>query len=108
MSGVHDTIFALSSGRLPAAIAVVRISGSRAGAALERIIGQVPDARKASLVRVRDPVSGEIIDEGLALWFPGPKSETGEDVAELQLHGGRAVVAAVLDALAKVEGLRTA
>jgi tRNA modification GTPase len=60
------------------------------------------------LVRVRDPFAGETIDEALALWFPGPKSETGEDVAELQLHGGRAVVASVLSALGKLEGLRLA
>lgn len=70
--------------------------------------GCVPEPRKAALVRVRDPVAGENIDEALALWFPGPKSETGEDVAELQLHGGRAVIAAVLAALGRLEGLRMA
>ncbi len=104
----RDTIFALSSGRPPAAIAVVRISGSRAGNALKALMGRVPEARKAALARVRDPDSGEIIDEALVLWFPGPNSETGEDTAELQLHGGRAVVAAVLGALGRVEGLRPA
>jgi tRNA modification GTPase len=109
MSGVtRDTIFALSSGRPPAAIAVVRISGPRAGAALETLAGRVPEPRKAALARVRDPKSGEVIDEALALWFPGPKSETGEDIAELQLHGGRAVIAAVLGALGRIEGLRPA
>jgi tRNA modification GTPase len=72
------------------------------------MVGKVPEPRKAALVRVRDPASGEIIDDGLALWFPGPKSETGEDVAELQLHGGRAVIAAVLAALGRLEGLRMA
>ena len=95
----RSTIFALSSGRPPAAIAVVRISGSQAGVALEKLIGRVPEPRKAALVRVRDPANGEPIDEALALWFPAPHSETGEDVAELQLHGGHAVVAGVLDAL---------
>jgi tRNA modification GTPase len=103
----HDTIYALSSGRLPAAIAVVRISGPRAGDALRGLIGRLPEPRKAALARVRDG-AGEIIDEALALWFPGPRSETGEDTAELQLHGGRAVVAAVFAALAKIDGLRPA
>src|SRR6516225_5699265 len=95
-----DTIFALSSGRLPAAIAVVRISGPQSRRALEALTGRVPEPRKAALVKVRDPQSGAAIDQALALWFPGPRSETGEDVAELQLHGGRAVIAAVLGALA--------
>jgi tRNA modification GTPase len=104
----RDTIFALSSGRPPAAIAVIRVSGPRAGFALEQLIGRVPAPRRASLARVRDPASAEVIDEGLALWFPGPRSETGEDMAELQVHGGRAVIAAVLGALAKLPGLRPA
>jgi tRNA modification GTPase len=108
MSGERDTIFALSSGRPPSAVAVIRVSGPRAGLALERLIGRLPAARYASLARVRDPASGEVIDEGLALWFPAPRSETGEDMAELQVHGGRAVIAAVLAALAKVPGLRPA
>jgi tRNA modification GTPase len=108
MSTNADTIFALSSGRPPAAIAVVRISGPRAGGALRATIGKIPAPRQAALARVRDPVSGETIDEALALWFPGPNSETGEDTAELQLHGGRAVIAAVLAALGRIEGCRPA
>ena len=108
MTTERDTIFALSSGRPPAAIAVVRISGPRARGALEQLIGRVPQPRRASLARVRDPKTGAIIDEALALWFPAPNSETGEDMAELQVHGGRAVIAAVLAALAKVAGLRHA
>jgi tRNA modification GTPase len=104
----RSTIFALSSGRPPAAIAVVRVSGPCAGIALEKLIGRLPEPRKASLGRVRDPASGEVIDEALALWFPAPRSETGEDVAELQLHGGQAVIAGVLDALAMIEGCRPA
>jgi tRNA modification GTPase len=104
----RSTIFALSSGRPPAAIAVVRVSGPRAGVALEKLIGRVPAPRKATLARVRDPASGDVIDEALALWFPAPRSETGEDVAELQLHGGQAVIAGVLDALASIEGCRPA
>ena len=108
MTTERDTIFALSSGRPPAAIAVVRISGPRARVALEQLIGRVPQPRRASLARVGDPKTGAIIDEALALWFPAPNSETGEDMAELQVHGGRAVIAAVLAALAKVAGLRHA
>src|SRR5262249_37215872 len=108
MTGFSDTIFALSSGRPPAAIAVVRISGPRAGAALQALIGRIPEPRRAALARVRDPASGEVIDEALALWFPGPHSETGEDMAELQLHGSHAVVAAVFDALRTIEGCRPA
>jgi tRNA modification GTPase len=104
----RPTIFALSSGRPPAAIAVVRLSGPQAGVALEKLVGRVPESRKAALVRVTDPASGEAIDEALALWFPGPHSETGEDVAELQLHGGHAVIAGVLGALGKIDGCRLA
>jgi tRNA modification GTPase len=103
----RETIFALSSGRPPAAIAVVRVSGARAGAALKALTGKVPDPRKAALAQVRGP-RGEVIDQALVLWFPAPHSETGEDVAELQLHGGRAVVAGVLSALSRIEGLRPA
>jgi tRNA modification GTPase len=108
MTDMRDTIFALSSGRPPAAIAVIRISGSQAGAALRALTGRTPVPRRASFVRVCDPTSGEIIDEGLALWFPCPHSETGEDIAEVQIHGGRAVIAATLRALAKLPGLRHA
>jgi tRNA modification GTPase len=108
MAQERDTIFALSSGRPPAAIAVVRISGSCADAALEAMIGRVPQARRGALARIRHPQTREIIDEALVLWFPAPNSETGEDVAELQVHGGRAVVAAVLSALGKLPGLRPA
>ncbi len=87
---------------------MVRVSGPNARAALEKLTGRVPQPRQAALVRVRDPASGEVIDEALALWFPAPHSETGEDAAELQLHGGQAVIAGVLDALGKIEGCRLA
>src|SRR5262249_57809653 len=106
MPSDRDTIFALSSGRPPAAIAVIRISGPRAGFALEKTIGRVPEPRRATLARLRDPASGEVMDEGLALWFPAPNSETGEDIAELQGHGGRAVIAAGLGGPGKVRGVR--
>jgi tRNA modification GTPase len=108
MPDLRSTIFALSSGRPPAAIAVIRLSGPQAGVALEKLTGRVPEPRKAALARVRDPADGDMIDEALALWFPAPHSETGEDVAELQLHGGQAVIAAVLEALGRIEGCRLA
>jgi len=98
----------LSSGRPPAAIAVVRLSGPQARVVLEKLIRRVPEPRKATLARVRNPATGEAIDEALVLWFPGPHSETSEDIAELQLHGGHAVVAGVLDALGALEGCRLA
>jgi len=76
--------------------------------ALEKMIGRIPEPRRASLGKVRDPVSDAVLDEALVLWFPGPGSETGEDLAELHLHGGRAVIAAVLKALGGLEGFRLA
>jgi tRNA modification GTPase len=108
MAPARDTIFALSSGPPPAAIAVIRISGPNARMALEALSGRVPQPRQAALARLRDPESGQNLDEALALWFPGPRSETGEDMAELQLHGGRAVIASVLAALARLPGFRPA
>lgn len=101
-----DTIYALSSGAPPAAIAVVRISGPGADAALERLAGRLTAPRRASLVELAD--EGELLDRALALRFPGPGSATGEDVVELHLHGGRSVAAAVLGALGRVPGLREA
>jgi tRNA modification GTPase len=106
-NSTRETIFALSSGRPPAAIAVVRVSGTRAGAALKVLTGKIPDPRKAALAQIRGP-GGDVIDQALVLWFPAPHSETGEDVAELQLHGGRAVIAGVRSALGRIEGLRPA
>jgi tRNA modification GTPase len=72
------------------------------------LAGRLPQERRASLGALRDPRSGELLDRGLMLWFPGPDSSTGEDLAELHLHGGRSVVAAVLGALGRIEGLRAA
>jgi tRNA modification GTPase len=108
VSSDRPTIFALSSGRPPAAVAVVRICGPQAGRALEKLIGRLPAPRHAALARVRDPADRETIDEALALWFPSPNSETGEDMAEIQVHGGQAVIAALLGALARIEGCRMA
>jgi tRNA modification GTPase len=103
-----STIFALSSGRLPAAIAVVRVSGPRAGEALMALARRMPPPREAMLARLRDPADGEAIDDALVLWFPGPHSETGEDTVEFHLHGGRAVVAAVVTVLGRLPGFRPA
>jgi tRNA modification GTPase len=109
-----DTIFALSSGRPPAAIAVVRVSGPRAKDAILALAGRVPEPRHAALLRLkkRDEAGlgapAEPIDDAVVLWFPGPRSETGEDTAEFQLHGGAAVIAAVLSALGTIDGLRPA
>jgi tRNA modification GTPase len=85
----------------------VRISGPEAGQALIALIGGLPQPRRARHARLRDPSSGATIDDGIALWFPAPRSVTGEDVAELQVHGSRAVVAALIDALGRL-GLRLA
>lgn len=102
------TIYALSSGTPPAAIAVIRVSGPRADAAMEALAGRLPEARRPSLAVLHAPGSGEVLDRALVLRFPGPMSSTGEDLAEFHLHGGRSVVAAVLAALAQVGGLRPA
>ena len=104
----RSTIFALSSGRLPAAIAVVRISGASTRAALETLIAKLPEPRRAALRKLRHPQTRDVLDEALVLWFPGPNTETGEDMAELHLHGGRAIVAAVMEVLGVVPGLRPA
>lgn len=101
------TIFALSSGAPPAGVGVVRVSGPRAGAALEALAGRIPDPRRASLAKLRDG-AGAVLDEALVLWFPGPGTATGEDLAEFQCHGGRAVIAAVEAALAALPGMRRA
>lgn len=103
-----DTIFALSSGSPPAALGIVRISGPEAVAALGRLTPIRPQARRARLARLRDPVDGALLDEALVLVFPGPGTATGEDLVELHCHGGRAVVAGVLEALGAMPGLRHA
>jgi tRNA modification GTPase len=102
-----DTIVALSSGRLPAGVAVVRISGKRTRFALETIAGRVTDPRIAAYAALRTP-GGTKIDSGLILFFPGPHSFTGEDCAEFQIHGGKAAVAALLDSLTALLGIRHA
>lgn len=103
-----DTIFALSSGAPPAAIALIRISGPHAGDAIVALCGGLPPARRAALRALHDPDDGTLLDRALVLWFPGPATATGEDLAELHLHGGRAVVRAVEAVLARMPGLRLA
>jgi tRNA modification GTPase len=103
-----DTIFALASAPGRAGVAVMRLSGQEAGTALARLAGALPPPRRAARRRFADPRTGEAIDDGLALFFPAPHSFTGEDVAELHIHGSRAVIAALLDALAALPGLRLA
>jgi tRNA modification GTPase len=105
---VPDTIFALATAPGRAGIAVLRVSGPAAATALEALAGQRPAPRRATRARFSDPRSGEAIDDGLMLFFPEPNSFTGEAVAELQVHGGRAVVAALLAALGALPGLRLA
>ena len=102
------TIFAPSTGRPPAAIAIVRISGPAALAAGHALAGTLPMPREARVRTLRDPATGDLLDRALILVFPGPSSATGEDLVELHLHGGRAVVAAVETALAAQPGLRRA
>ena len=103
-----DTIFALASGQGRAAVAIIRLSGPASRNALEALAGVIPPPRRATLATLRDPVNGAPLDRGLCLFFPAPHSFTGEDCAELQVHGGRAVVGSVLKALSGVPDCRLA
>lgn len=102
----RDTIYALASGRPPAAIAIIRVSGPRAHAAGEALAGELPPARHSVVRQLHH--AGDLLDEAIVLRFNGPASATGEDIVEFHCHGGRAVVDAVLRALAELEGLRLA
>lgn len=102
-----DTIVALSSGRLPSGVAIVRVSGRHARFALETIFGKVPDPRHAAFGTLRT-VDGEPIDSGLILFFPSPHSFTGEDCVEFQVHGSRAVVSSLLQTLTSLPSIRHA
>ena len=103
----EQTIFALSSGRPPSAIALVRVSGPQAGPALIALAGKMPPPRMATRALLRDP-SQQPVDDAVVLWFPGPASATGEDVAEFHVHGGRAVLAALFAALSALPDMRAA
>ncbi|KAJ9600797.1 hypothetical protein L9F63_001009 [Diploptera punctata] len=108
-SSSASTIYALSSGHGKCGVAVIRISGPKASEAIVRITrNSLPQPRHAMLRRLKDTVTNETLDKGLILWFPGPKSFTGEDSCEFQVHGGPAVVSAVLTALSKLPGFRPA
>jgi len=107
MSSSNETIFALSSGPVPAGLAVVRISGEEVPAVVTALVGDVPPARQAALRSIRTR-NGLVIGTGLILFFPAPHSFTGENVAELHLHGGRAVVDALHRELAQFRNLRAA
>jgi tRNA modification GTPase len=102
-----QTIFALSSGRPPSAIALVRVSGPQAGKIVTALAGKLPPPRMAARALLRD-VGQRPIDDAVVLWFPGPASATGEDVAEFHVHGGRAVLSALFAALSAFEDVRTA
>ncbi|MFN2099340.1 tRNA uridine-5-carboxymethylaminomethyl(34) synthesis GTPase MnmE [Altererythrobacter sp. MF3-039] len=102
-----DTIFALSSGAPPAAIAVIRISGPDASSALGKLAGDLPEPRRISY-RTLQTASGATLDHAIVIWLPGPNNATGEDCAELHCHGGRAVAQAVLRELGTIAGLREA
>ncbi|RUV32418.1 tRNA uridine-5-carboxymethylaminomethyl(34) synthesis GTPase MnmE [Mesorhizobium sp. M7A.F.Ca.MR.148.00.0.0] len=102
-----DSIVALSSGRLPAGVAVIRISGPQTRFVVETIAGGIVKPRVAVLRRFRAP-DGTVLDKGLVVFFPGPASFTGEDVAEFHVHGGRAVVARMLETITGLDGIRHA
>ncbi len=103
------TIYALSSGPGVSGIAVIRISGSETRDILTKIIGiPLPNPREATLRKINKINTNDLIDQGLVLWFPGPHSYTGEDMAELQVHGSRAVIEAILDTFSNLENCRLA
>lgn len=102
-----QTIFALSSGRPPSAIALVRVSGPQAGLVLTTLAGKLPTPRQASRRLLRDG-AGQPIDDAVVLWFPAPGTATGEDVAEFHVHGGRAVLAALLAEISLIPKTRAA
>ncbi|XP_029469650.1 tRNA modification GTPase GTPBP3, mitochondrial isoform X2 [Rhinatrema bivittatum] len=110
LGGHRNTIFALSSGHGKCGVAVIRTSGPASGEALLCLTGQreLPQPRCVTLSKIADPTSGEPLDRGLVLWFPGPRSFTGEDCSEFHVHGGPAVIAGVLQALGHLPGLRLA
>ena len=104
----HSTIFALSTPPGRSALAVIRMSGPHVGAVLDAMCSSRPTPRTAALRRLKDPATGGILDEALVLYFASPRTETGEDMAELQVHGGKAIVRAVLDTLSRQPGCRPA
>jgi len=103
------TIFALSSGPGISGVAIIRISGPEASEIVKSLTGkELPEARKATLRKINNINTSELIDEGIIIWFPGPQSYTGEDMAEIHVHGGKAVILAVQNEIAKIENCRLA
>jgi tRNA modification GTPase len=105
---MEQTIFALSTGQVKAAVAIIRVSGPLAWAVSRMFCKKNLSPRRAELVDFFDPKTSEYLDVGLIIWFPGPHSYTGEDVVEFQLHGSSAVTSALLSALSGISGLRLA
>lgn len=108
VNSAADTIFALSSGAGRSGVAVIRISGAKAGVIVAAMAGNLPTPRHAVYRALRSPVSGEVLDRGLVLWFPAPASFSGEDMAEFHVHGGLAVIEALLSAISTFSGVRPA
>ena len=103
------TIYALSSGPGISGVAIIRISGSDASKAITLLTGKpVPSPRVASLRKINNINTSELIDEGIIIWFPGPESYTGEDMVEIHVHGGKAIVLALQNELSKIENFRLA
>ncbi len=103
------TIYALSTGPGVSGIAIIRVSGEDTSKVIKSLTGgQLPKARIATLCKIHNINTSELIDEGIILWFPGPQSYTGEDMAEIHIHGGKAVILAVQNEIAKVENCRLA
>ena len=103
------TIYALSSGPGISGIAVIRISGQETSKAIELLTGKsVPEQRVATLRKINKINTSELIDEGIILWFPGPESYTGEDMAEIQVHGSKAVINALHSSISEIENCRLA
>ena len=107
MAEFTETIYALSSGAVPAGLAVIRISGPKVEDVVRSMVSGTVPARTTSLRTIRAR-NGDVLDNGLVLFFPGPNSFTGEDVVEFHLHGGRAVVSAVYRELGAIDGMRQA
>ena len=103
-----ETIFALSSGAVPAGVAVIRLSGPKARSVMNSLIEKEPKPRFAALRYLKDPQTGDLVDQALVIFFPGSNSFTGEEAVEFHLHGGRAVVKAMLEILGRFDGCRMA
>lgn len=103
-----STIFALSSAPGRAGVAVIRVSGPAARQTLEMMTGRLPEPRFAAFRTIKHPKTGDVLDRAVVVWFAAPKTETGEDIVEFQVHGSRAVIAALLSALGEIAGCRLA